>query len=70
MLFLLSTDVGFHVGGKTSIKYIVIQVHYVNPLPGTIQLLYTVTIHWFYIATSNYFYIKYLCKLHIHSSCY
>lgn len=43
MLFLLSTDVGFHVGGKTSIKYIVIQVHYVNPLPGTIQLLYTVT---------------------------
>nr|XP_022332156.1 peptidyl-glycine alpha-amidating monooxygenase B-like isoform X1 [Crassostrea virginica]XP_022332157.1 peptidyl-glycine alpha-amidating monooxygenase B-like isoform X1 [Crassostrea virginica] len=30
----LPKDVGFHVGGKTSIKYIVIQVHYVNPLPA------------------------------------
>ncbi|XP_052697841.1 peptidyl-glycine alpha-amidating monooxygenase-like isoform X3 [Crassostrea angulata] len=29
----LPKDVGFHVGGQTSIKYIVIQVHYVNPLP-------------------------------------
>lgn len=29
----LPKDVGFHVGGQTSIKYIVIQIHYVNPLP-------------------------------------
>lgn len=29
----LPKDVGFHVGGQTNIKYIVIQIHYVNPLP-------------------------------------
>lgn len=29
----LPKDVGFRVGGQTNIKYIVIQIHYVNPLP-------------------------------------
>lgn len=38
VLFLLITGVGFRVGGQTQIKYIVIQIHYVNPLPGTYSM--------------------------------
>ncbi|XP_061167257.1 peptidylglycine alpha-amidating monooxygenase-like [Saccostrea echinata] len=30
----LPKDVGFRVGGQTNIKYIVIQIHYINPLPA------------------------------------
>ena len=35
LLLILFVDVGFKIGGKTKIKYLVLQIHYVHPLKGT-----------------------------------
>lgn len=30
----LLTDVGFHVSGSSNVQYVVVQIHYVKPLPS------------------------------------